>query len=106
MREYLKGAVEAVDAKKEKMLEPVDRLRKLLSSKDKKETLLEMAGTHLDGTGCSAVRGVGQLPNRTQEGDAIEVGQHALGWEHAAVPNRIQAEDVVACRCLQAGHGV
>lgn len=44
LQEYLLDAVQEVDARTESVLAPVERMRKLLTAKDKRETLLQMAG--------------------------------------------------------------
>lgn len=41
---YLKGAVEKLDSAVQGKVTPLERMKKLLTSKDKKATLLEMAG--------------------------------------------------------------
>ncbi len=41
---YLKGAVQKLDSAVEGKVAPLERMKKLLTSKDKKATLLEMAG--------------------------------------------------------------
>lgn len=46
LREYLKAAVEAVDKAASSVAAAPERLKKLLESKDKKATLLEMAGNN------------------------------------------------------------
>ncbi|KAK9909063.1 hypothetical protein WJX75_006635 [Coccomyxa subellipsoidea] len=43
---YLKGAVEKLDSAVQGKVTPLERMKKLLTSKDKKATLLEMAGNN------------------------------------------------------------
>ena len=47
LRDFLEQAAAAFDAQQEKVLAPVDRLKQLLAAKDKRATLLEMAGKTL-----------------------------------------------------------
>ena len=65
LREFLQDAAAAFDARQEKVLEPVDRLKQLLAAKDKRATLLEMAG---DDTCCIALsmRAAGQSPTTSR----------------------------------------
>jgi hypothetical protein len=44
LQDYLVNAIQEVDARTKSVLAPLDRMRKLLSAKDKRETLLQMAG--------------------------------------------------------------
>jgi hypothetical protein len=46
LREFLTDAVAAFDAKAAALAAPAERMRKLLTSKDKRATLLEMAGAN------------------------------------------------------------
>jgi hypothetical protein len=46
LRDFLKGAVEAFDAQAAALAAPAARMRKLLTAKDKRATLLEMAGAN------------------------------------------------------------
>ncbi len=61
LRDFLEQAAAAFDAQQEKVLAPVDRLKQLLAAKDKRATLLEMAGKTLrrDGTLCACLCGTG-----------------------------------------------
>lgn len=45
LQNYLKGAVEKLDSAVQGKVAPMERMKKLLMSKDKKAMLLEMAGT-------------------------------------------------------------
>lgn len=44
LQEFLKDAVAAFDAQQATIVAPLDRMKLLLTSKDKRATLLEMAG--------------------------------------------------------------
>jgi hypothetical protein len=44
LQDFLQQAAAAFDAKQQTVLEPLDRLKQLLAAKDKRATLLEMAG--------------------------------------------------------------
>ena len=44
LQEYLKDAVTKLDSQIEGKVAPAERMRRLLTAKDKKATLLEMAG--------------------------------------------------------------
>lgn len=46
LRDYIKEAVEAIDKAAASVSAPADRLKKLLVSKDKKQTILDMAGNN------------------------------------------------------------
>ena len=54
LREFLEQAAAAFDTQQQKVLEPVDRLKQLLAAKDKRATLLEMAGETLCYTGATS----------------------------------------------------
>eukprot|EP00884_Botryococcus_braunii_P010368 jgi/Botrbrau1/19332/Bobra.0073s0062.1 len=69
LQEYLLNAVQEVDACTKSALAPVERMRKLLTAKDKRETLLQMAGDNeidqplldLLQQNIDAARGAGQM---------------------------------------------
>lgn len=44
LRDFLRDGVQQVDAQTQKLAAPVDRMKQLLTAKDKKAMLLEMAG--------------------------------------------------------------
>lgn len=44
LQEFLKDAVAVFDAQQATIVAPLDRMKRLLQSKDKRATLLEMAG--------------------------------------------------------------
>ena len=50
LREFLKETVALLDARTQQMAAPAERLKALLMSKDKKATILEMAGALLSGS--------------------------------------------------------
>ena len=64
LREFLEQAAAAFDAQQQKVLEPVDRLKQLLAAKDKRATLLEMAGKTL----CTCWRCVCMPASNTPQG--------------------------------------
>lgn len=46
LQEYLKDALVKLDSQIEGKVAPLERMKKLLTAKDKRATLLEMAGEH------------------------------------------------------------
>lgn len=73
----MQGAVQMIDAKMKELSAPADKLKLLLSSKDKKATLLEMAGQSMPKSSLSYLQehiklGLPTVIIRDEDGECIQ----------------------------------